>query len=77
VKTFGFTERQLSAVVGCQATVTVTVGALVGIPLGIVSGRYLWDFADEIHAVPAPNERGARRSRESAVGVGWAGMCPA
>jgi ABC-type lipoprotein release transport system permease subunit len=35
--------------------VTVTLGALVGVPLGIVSGRYLWDlFANEIHAVPVP-----------------------
>ena len=33
----------------------VTLGALVGVPLGIVAGRYLWNlFANEIHAVPAP-----------------------
>ena len=55
LKTLGFTKRQLAAAVACQATVTVTLGALVGVPLGIVSGRYLWDlFANEIHAVPVP-----------------------
>jgi len=55
LKTLGFTKRQLFAVVASQATVTVALGALVGVPLGIVSGRYLWDlFANEIHAVPAP-----------------------
>ena len=33
----------------------VTLGALAGVPLGIMSGRNLWDlFANEIHAVPVP-----------------------
>jgi ABC-type antimicrobial peptide transport system permease subunit len=55
LKTLGFTKRQLSGVLAAQATVTVALGALVGVPLGIVSGRYLWDlFAGEIHAVPSP-----------------------
>lgn len=55
LKTLGFTQGQLGAVVACQATVAVTLGALVGVPLGIVAGRYLWNlFANEIHAVPAP-----------------------
>jgi hypothetical protein len=55
LKTLGFTTRQLVAVVACQATAAVAIGAVVGIPLGIASGRYLWDlFANEIHAVPAP-----------------------
>ena len=55
LKTLGFTQGQLGAVVTCQATVAVTLGALAGVPLGIMSGRNLWDlFANEIHAVPAP-----------------------
>ena len=55
LKTLGFTRRQLSAAVACQATVPVTLGVLVGVPLGIVSGRYLWDlFANDIHVVPVP-----------------------
>jgi hypothetical protein len=54
-KTLGFTARQLSSVVAWHATVAVAVGALVGVPLGIVLGRTLWDlFAHEISVVPAP-----------------------
>jgi len=35
--------------------VAVGIGTLVGVPLGIVLGRSLWDlFAREIHAVPQP-----------------------
>jgi predicted lysophospholipase L1 biosynthesis ABC-type transport system permease subunit len=55
LKTLGFTKPQLGAVVACQATVAVTLGLLIGVPLGIVAGRYLWDlFANSIHAVPSP-----------------------
>ncbi|MGH8301128.1 MAG: ABC transporter permease [Steroidobacteraceae bacterium] len=56
LKTLGFTTRQVVAVLATQATVSVAIGALVGIPLGIVAGRALWDlFANDIHAVPLPN----------------------
>jgi FtsX-like permease family len=55
LKTLGFTRRQLGAVVAWQSTVAVGIGALVGVPLGIVVGRELWNlFADAIHAVPQP-----------------------
>jgi hypothetical protein len=31
------------------------LGTVVGVPLGIIIGRFLWDlFAREINAVPAP-----------------------
>lgn len=53
LKTLGFTRRQLAAAVAWQATVAVTIGTAIGIPLGIVVGRLLWDgFAGEINAVP-------------------------
>ena len=53
LKTLGFTRRQLSSAIAWQATVTVVSGLLVGIPLGIVLGRWLWDlFAAQIYAVP-------------------------
>jgi hypothetical protein len=56
LKTFGFTRRQLAATVAWQSSVTVGIGALFGVPLGIVLGRLLWDlFAHEISAVPAPS----------------------
>lgn len=56
LKTLGLTRRQLAATVAWQSTVAVAAGALVGIPLGIALGRYLWDlFAQEINVVPQPS----------------------
>jgi hypothetical protein len=56
LKTLGFTRRQLAATVAWQSTVTVAAGALVGVPLGIALGRYLWDlFAGQISVVPQPS----------------------
>jgi hypothetical protein len=53
LKALGFTDAQLSAAVAWQATVTATIGALVGVPLGIVVGRQLWIvFARNLNAVP-------------------------
>ena len=55
LKTLGFTQRQLSAAVAWQATVTAVVGVAVGIPLGVVAGRQLWTlFAHNLNAVPDP-----------------------
>ena len=56
LKTLGFTRRQLLTTVEWQATVAATMGIVVGVPLGIVSGRWLWTlFAREIFAVPFPS----------------------
>lgn len=56
LKTFGFTRRQLAAVVAWQATTAVLIGVVVGVPVGIIAGRSLWElFAREIHAVPRPS----------------------
>ena len=53
LKTLGFTRRQLSSAIAWQATVTVVSGLLVGAPLGVFVGRWLWDrFAAQIYAVP-------------------------
>jgi ABC-type antimicrobial peptide transport system permease subunit len=53
LKTFGFTRRQLASAVAWQATTTVLIGTIVGIPLGIVAGKALWDlFAKELYAIP-------------------------
>ncbi len=55
LKTVGFVRWQLAAAVAWQATVAAVVGIAVGIPLGIVAGRWLWDlFARQIYAVPYP-----------------------
>ena len=59
LKTLGFTGRQLAATVGWQSTVAVALGTIVGVPLGIALGRWLWDlFARDIHAVPSPSVPG-------------------
>ena len=55
LKTVGFVRRQLAAAVAWQASVAAVVGIVVGIPLGVIAGRWLWDlFADQIYAVPYP-----------------------
>ncbi|TVZ05470.1 ABC transporter permease [Trebonia kvetii] len=56
LKTLGLTRRQLAATVAWQSTVAVAAGALVGVPLGIALGRYLWDlFARQISVIPQPS----------------------
>lgn len=56
LRTLGFTGRQLGSIVAWQSTVAVGIGTVVGVPLGIILGRFLWDlFANEIDAVPAPS----------------------
>ena len=56
LKTLGLTRRQLAATVAWQSTVAVGAGALIGVPLGIALGRYLWDrFAGQISVIPEPS----------------------
>ena len=55
LKTLGFTRRQLAAVVAWQSSVAVAIGVVLGVPVGIVFGRWLWDlFAHNIDVVPSP-----------------------
>jgi len=55
LKTLGFTRQQLATTVAWQSTVVAIVGVVVGIPLGIAVGRWLWiAFARELSAVPDP-----------------------
>lgn len=55
LKTLGFTRRQLAAVIAWQSSTAVLIGTIVGITIGIILGRFLWNtFAREINAVPAP-----------------------
>lgn len=59
LKTIGFTRRQLAAAVAWQSTIAVALGAVMGVPLGIALGRFLWDlFAREISVVPEPTVPG-------------------
>jgi hypothetical protein len=55
LKALGFTKRQLASTIAWQASVAVAIGCVVGIPLGIALGRFLWDlFVHQIYAVPDP-----------------------
>jgi len=55
LKTLGFIRRQLARAVAWQASVIAAVGLVIGVPLGIAAGRWLWlAFAHELSAVPNP-----------------------
>jgi len=55
LKTLGFVRRQVRAAVAWQATTLVTVALLVGVPVGIAVGRWVWTlFADELGVVAVP-----------------------
>jgi ABC-type antimicrobial peptide transport system permease subunit len=44
LKTVGFTPRQIAGVVAWQATTFSFVALIVGVPLGIISGRWVWSL---------------------------------
>jgi ABC-type antimicrobial peptide transport system permease subunit len=55
LKTLGFVRGQVSAAVAWQATTFAAVGLLIGIPLGIAAGRWVWTlFADQLGVPPEP-----------------------
>ena len=56
LKIIGFTRSQLGATLAWQASVAAVIGIVIGLPLGIAVGRWLWDlFAGQIYAVPQPS----------------------
>jgi len=55
LKTLGFVRRQVSAAVAWQATTLVALALLVGLPVGIAAGRWVWQlFADQLGVPPDP-----------------------
>ena len=55
LKALGCTRRQLAGAVAWQATITAIAGLVIGVPLGIAAGRWLWlAFARQLSAVPDP-----------------------
>lgn len=55
LRTLGFTRRQLTATIAWQASVAGVTGVVIGVPLGVLLGRWLWTlFARNIYAVPQP-----------------------
>jgi len=55
LKALGFTQAQLAGTVAWQSSVSAAIGVIVGLPVGIALGRWLWTlFARGISAVPDP-----------------------
>ncbi|MEX2555078.1 MAG: FtsX-like permease family protein [Actinomycetota bacterium] len=55
LKTLGLGKGHIRAVVGWQATTLVVAALVVGIPVGVVGGRWAWtSLADRGGVVPAP-----------------------
>jgi MacB-like periplasmic core domain/FtsX-like permease family len=55
LKTLGFVKRDVAAAVAWQVSAFACVGVALGIPLGIVLGRWLWTlFAQQIGIPSAP-----------------------
>ena len=55
LKTVGFVTRQIRATVAWQATALAGAGLLVGVPLGLLAGRWAWIlFAGQVAIVSAP-----------------------
>jgi hypothetical protein len=44
LKTLGFVRRQVSAAVAWQATTLVLLALVIGLPVGIAAGRWVWLF---------------------------------
>jgi ABC-type lipoprotein release transport system permease subunit len=55
LKTLGFERGQVSGTVAWQATTIAALALLIGLPLGVASGRWAWNvFADQLGIVPEP-----------------------
>jgi len=42
MRSIGFTRRQSRIAIAWQATLIAAIGLLVGVPLGIATGRFVW-----------------------------------
>jgi predicted lysophospholipase L1 biosynthesis ABC-type transport system permease subunit len=55
LKTLGFSSSQVRGTVTWQATTLAAIAALIGIPLGVACGRWVWIFfAHQLGIVPRP-----------------------
>ena len=66
LRSIGFTRRQTRGAIAWQATLLAIVGVVVGVPLGIATGRLAWrwladDFPIVVRAAARRPGRGARR----------------
>jgi putative ABC transport system permease protein len=55
LKTLGFVRRQVHGTVAWQCTTLVVVALAIGVPLGVIAGRWGWRlFAEQLQVVPLP-----------------------
>ena len=55
LKSLGFRRSQVFATVACHASAIVSAAAVIGVPLGIIAGRWGWRFiADELGVASPP-----------------------
>jgi predicted lysophospholipase L1 biosynthesis ABC-type transport system permease subunit len=55
LKSLGFTRGQISATVVWQSALIVGIGLLIGVPLGVAFGRWLWIlFAERLPVLAQP-----------------------
>lgn len=55
LKTFGFVRRQVRSAIAWQATTVALIAAGIGVPVGIVLGRWSWTtLAEQLGTVPDP-----------------------
>jgi hypothetical protein len=55
LRVLGLQGRQVTGLVAVQATAISLVGAVIGIPLGVAAGRWVWrQFAEDLHVVAVP-----------------------
>jgi predicted lysophospholipase L1 biosynthesis ABC-type transport system permease subunit len=53
LKVLGFVNGQVASAVAWQATTVALVGIVIGVPLGVLTGRVVWQtFANNLGAVP-------------------------
>jgi predicted lysophospholipase L1 biosynthesis ABC-type transport system permease subunit len=53
LKTLGFLRGQISAAVAWQASVLVALALLIGLPVGVAGGRWVWMLFASRLGVPA------------------------
>jgi ABC-type lipoprotein release transport system permease subunit len=55
LKTLGFVRRQVGTAVAWQSSTLAAISLVVGIPVGVVAGRWAWRlFTDQLGVVPSP-----------------------
>jgi ABC-type lipoprotein release transport system permease subunit len=55
LKSLGFLRRQIAFTLCWQTTTVALVGIVIGVPLGVATGRLIWRaFADDLGVVPVP-----------------------